>query len=98
MDSRTPEGEGDPGPRILRPVPRRPFNLNFTSATPPDEDSAPTTPQISANDLRFLDPRYQQQQLKQQRNGEDADSLSRVTSFMNLTSSTLFGIYAPTTP
>ncbi|KAK0646104.1 insulin-induced protein-domain-containing protein [Cercophora newfieldiana] len=97
MDSRTGEGEGDPGPRILRPIPRRPFNLNFTSATPPDEDSAPTTPQISANDLRFLDPRYNQQQHKL-RNGEDADSLSRVTSFMNLTSSTLFGIYAPTTP
>jgi len=100
MDSsRNGEGEGDPGPRILRPIPRRPFNLNFTSATPPDEDSAPTTPQISANDLRFLDPRYQQQQ--QQRHSGDssnADTLSRAASFMNLTSSTLFGIYAPTTP
>jgi hypothetical protein len=109
MDSPGRDGEGDPGPRIFRPIPRRPFNLNFTSATPPDEDSAPTTPQISANDLRFLDPRWQQQQQQQQqqkRNGNggadvptpDADSLSRVTSFMNLTSSTLFGIYAPTTP
>ncbi|KAK0623630.1 insulin-induced protein-domain-containing protein [Immersiella caudata] len=100
MDSPKREGEeGDPGPRIFRPIPRRPFNLNFTNATPPDEDSAPTTPQISANDLRFLDPRWQQQQ-QQKRDvpTPDADSLSRVTSFMNLTSSTLFGIYAPTTP
>jgi len=82
-------GEGDPGPKIVRPVPRRPFNLNFTSPTPPEEESAPATPQITANDLRFLDPRTQPQ---------NDDSLSRATSFMNLTSSTLFGIYAPTTP
>ncbi|KAK0753105.1 insulin-induced protein-domain-containing protein [Schizothecium vesticola] len=90
MDS--PSSEGDPGPRIHRPVPRRPFNLNFTNATPPpDEDSAPTTPPISASDLRFLDPRFQQQR-------SPDDSLSRVTSFMNLTSSTLSGIYQPATP
>lgn len=90
MDS--PSSEGGPGPRIHRPVPRRPFNLNFTNATPPpDEDSAPSTPPISANDLRFLDPRFQHQL-------SPDSSLSRATSFKNLTSSTLSGIYQPTTP
>ncbi|KAK5653136.1 hypothetical protein OQA88_9235 [Cercophora sp. LCS_1] len=87
MDSPPSESDPSPGPKIFRPIPRRPFNLNFTSATPPEEDSAPATPHISANDLRFLDPRYQKQQHDQ------ADSLSRATSFMNLTQSTLFGIY-----
>jgi len=93
MDSNSNTGDGDPGPQIIRPIPRRPFNLNFTNPTPPENDSEPVTPQISASDLRFLDPRYQ----KQQQNGEDT-SLSRAASFMNLTSSTLFGIYAPTSP
>ncbi|KAK3374883.1 insulin-induced protein [Podospora didyma] len=82
-------GSADGGPEILRPIPRRPFNLNFTSPTPPnDDDSSPSTPHITANDLRFLDPRHQQQQ--------DANTLSRATSLLNLTSSTLFGIYSPT--
>ncbi|KAK0723041.1 insulin-induced protein-domain-containing protein [Lasiosphaeria miniovina] len=83
MDSRS----GD-GPEIIRPIPRRPFNLNFTSPTPPDDDESSSPAQhISANDLRFLDPRH---------NGESADTLSRAASLMNLTSSTLFGIYSPT--
>ncbi len=79
--------------RIIRPIPRRPFNVNFTSATPPDEDSAPATPHkfITANDLHFLDPRQQNQQ-----GYDDSHSLSRAASLLNLTSSTLFGIYAPT--
>ncbi|KAK1832358.1 putative insig domain-protein [Podospora conica] len=94
MDS--PSSEGDPGPRIHRPVPRRPFNLNFANATPPpDEDSAPTTPHISANDLRFLlDPRFQQQ-----RSPNSDTPLPHTDSLMNLASgSTLSGIYQPTTP
>ncbi|RDA87737.1 hypothetical protein CP532_1775, partial [Ophiocordyceps camponoti-leonardi (nom. inval.)] len=74
----------DDGPTILRPIPRRPFSLNFISATPPpeeDDDSPPAD--ASLQDLsaaRFLDP--------------DARSLSRQKSLMNLTSSTLMGIYS----
>ncbi|KAK1750646.1 putative insig domain-protein [Echria macrotheca] len=96
-----PPGPGETeGPQIIRPIPRRPFSLHFTTPTPPDEEGGENSelatphnnPKISAHDLRFLDPRYQQQQ-----KNEDSD-LSRATSLMNLTSSTLFGIYAPTTP
>ncbi|RDA91905.1 hypothetical protein CP533_1307 [Ophiocordyceps camponoti-saundersi (nom. inval.)] len=73
----------DNGPTILRPIPRRPFSLNFVSATPPpeDDDSVPTD--VGSQDssaARFLEA--------------DAFSLSRQKSLMNLTSSTLMGIYS----
>ncbi|KAK3357183.1 insulin-induced protein-domain-containing protein [Lasiosphaeria hispida] len=106
MDSKPGEGGGGSsnGPQIIRPIPRRPFNLNFTSPTPPEDEpsSTPPTPHISASDLRFLDPRYQQSQQQHQPRtpndpDPDPDSLAHSTSFMNLTSSTLFGIYDDTT-
>ncbi|KAK0711540.1 insulin-induced protein-domain-containing protein [Lasiosphaeris hirsuta] len=104
MDSKPGEGGGSStnGPQIIRPIPRRPFNnLNFTSPTPPDDEpsSNPPTPHISASDLHFLDPRYQQSQQQHQPrtpNDPSPDSLTYSTSFMNLTSSTLFGIYDDT--
>lgn len=79
------------GPRVVRPIPRRPFDLNLTSATPPDEDSAPGTPSNGVDHHRtspgpragFLDAR------------QDEDSLSRAASLMNLAAPTLFGIYSP---
>ncbi len=88
-------GSRDDGPQIIRPIPRRPFDLRFTSPTPPEEDSAPVTPHksINANDLRFLDTR---QQLGSPQSHDDSNTLSRAASLLNLTSSTLFGIYAPT--
>ncbi|RGP80964.1 insulin-induced 2 [Fusarium longipes] len=79
----------DDGPPLIRPVPRRPFDLSLTTPTPPSEDSSPPTPAPArdANIARFLQP-----------TPEPANSsLSRPQSFMNLTSSTLFGIYSPTT-
>ncbi|KAK4461910.1 insulin-induced protein-domain-containing protein [Cladorrhinum samala] len=85
-------------PEILRPIPRRPFRLNFTSPTPPEEDSAPSsaipTPSITASDLRFLDihnpsPRQPQSQTQ-------SSSITRAASLLNLTGSTLLGIYSPT--
>ncbi|KAK0637268.1 insulin-induced protein-domain-containing protein [Bombardia bombarda] len=118
MDSKYGGGEGpgpgsgpgpSSGPKIIRPIPRRPFNLHRinTPTPPPEEDqqqqhgssSKPTTPGISAHDLRFLDPRFQSSNGNGNLGGGggDADTLSRATSFMNLTSSTLFGIYSPTT-
>ncbi|KAK3944228.1 putative insig domain-protein [Diplogelasinospora grovesii] len=100
MDNNPPKerpSDGGDGPRIIRPIPRRPFeNLNFISPTPPDSDSSPPTPAapatISANDLRFLDPRWQAQQEERERES----SISRAASLLNLTAGTLYGIYSPT--
>ncbi|KAG5763517.1 hypothetical protein H9Q69_002310 [Fusarium xylarioides] len=81
----------DDGPPLIRPVPRRPFHLSLTTPTPPSENSSPSTPAPAPapdpNIARFLQP-----------TPEPASAgLSRPQSFMNLTSSTLFGIYSPTT-
>ncbi|KAM0341134.1 hypothetical protein ACHAPU_010149 [Fusarium lateritium] len=77
----------DDGPLLIRPVPRRPFDLSLSTPTPPSENSSPPTP-IPAQDpqiARFLQPT------------PEPTNLSRPQSFKNLTSSTLFGIYSPTT-
>ncbi|KXX79830.1 Insulin-induced gene 2 protein [Madurella mycetomatis] len=100
---------GRASPEILRPIPRRPFKLNFSSPTPPDDsdDNDTTaaarrpTPNISVSDLRFLDPSYRPSPSASPHpslgtRDRDRDTpLSRAASFLNLTSSTLFGIYAP---
>lgn len=86
----------DDGPQIVRPVPRRPFNLNRTNATPPEDgadeqDSPPSGFALSQNDLsspRFLNASF---------TPTDAASISRPPSFLNLTSSTLMGIYSQAT-
>ena len=90
----------DDGPQIVRPVPRRPFNLNLniTSSTIPDEVdddddqvSPPSDFALSQRDLsspRFLNPSI---------TPTDAASISRPPSFLNLTSSTLMGIYSQAT-
>ncbi|POR37896.1 Uncharacterized protein TPAR_01913 [Tolypocladium paradoxum] len=87
----------DDGPKLVRPVPRRPFNLNLTSATPPDDDdddehdSPPSGFALSQHDFsspRFLNPGF---------TPTDAASISRPASFLNLTSSTLMGIYSQAT-
>lgn len=84
------------GPPLLRPIPRRPFEIGIESPTPPDDDgdgdgSPPPSPGSDANQS-FLELRralsassHQQQQ---------DDSISRATSYKNLTSSTLAGIYS----
>ncbi|KAK0670640.1 insulin-induced protein-domain-containing protein [Cercophora samala] len=82
------------GPEILRPIPRRPFRLAFASPTPPEEDSTPPsatqTPGITASDLSFLDIHNNPSQASR-----NPSTISRATSFMNLTGSTLLGIYSP---
>ncbi|PNY25808.1 Uncharacterized protein TCAP_04259 [Tolypocladium capitatum] len=85
----------DDGPQLVRPVPRRPFNPKFTGATPPDDDDGQHSPPsgfaLSQPDLsasRFLDPAF---------TPTDAASISRPPSFLNLTSSTLMGIYSQAT-
>ncbi|ORY69949.1 insulin-induced protein-domain-containing protein [Pseudomassariella vexata] len=91
------------GAPILRPIPRRPFDVNFIGPIPTDDDddeSLPPTPQRDPNalNLESLNSRL----LGTKRNGDfdsapASGSLSRAQSIMNLTSSTLFGIYSPTT-
>ncbi|KAA8633295.1 hypothetical protein SMACR_02143 [Sordaria macrospora] len=110
MDQNSNGGTTD-GPKIFRPIPRRPFNL----ASPPmisrkDESPSPapgrdsnTSPQprITAADLRFLlDPRSPFNTSASPAgsgavtSGLDSSNISRATSFRNLTSSTLFGIFS----
>lgn len=71
-------------PRVLRPRPRRGFDL-----TPSNESSEPPTPAEPANpDL--LSPNNHQE------NGSTSNTVSRTGSILNLTASTLYGIYSPT--
>ncbi|TWU72577.1 hypothetical protein ED733_002346 [Metarhizium rileyi] len=84
----------DDGPQLVRPVPRRPLNIDLKSPTPPDDnfinqDEVSQTSFSSGFDFpspRFLNPSLER--------SESATSLSRPQSFMNLTSSTLMGIYS----
>lgn len=71
-------------PRVLRPRPRRPFEITPAS----NESSGPPTPaETSSADL--LNPNAQETE-------STSTSVSRTGSILNLTSSTLYGIYQPT--
>ncbi|KAJ6099767.1 hypothetical protein N7467_001302 [Penicillium canescens] len=72
-------------PRILRPRPRRPFDLAPAST----ESSGPPTPAESTS-TEYLNPSAAPG------TGPNSTSVSRTGSIMNLTSSTLYGIYSPT--
>ncbi|CAG8891014.1 unnamed protein product [Penicillium egyptiacum] len=69
-------------PRILRPRPRRPFDLTPAST----ESSGPPTPAESTG-TEYLNPHA---------DAASSTNVSRTGSVMNLTSSTLYGIYSPT--
>ncbi|KAJ2894155.1 putative insig domain-containing protein [Zalerion maritima] len=82
-------------PPIVRPIPRRPFDLNITTGPSKEGDndtehtSRPSSPGSSKPLVAsFLSPGAPA--------ADDDSSISRATSMMNLTSSTLSGIYAPT--
>ncbi|KAL2020357.1 hypothetical protein VTK56DRAFT_8486 [Thermocarpiscus australiensis] len=95
MDQQKPGGSNSSsssGPEILRPIPRRPFNINLSSPTPPDEDSSPSTPHISVSDLRFLDA-HQNNSSNTPGSRDSTTPLSHTTSFLNLTAPPLSGIY-----
>lgn len=104
------------GPPLLRPIPRRPFKLNFTGPTPPegedDDDQPQSQPQpqpqshgpdnglggllnLDSLNRRLLDPRVTTP--THHESASASRSISRAQSYLNLTSSTLFGIYSPTT-
>lgn len=84
------EEEGDPSP-TLKPRPRRPFEL---SSAPP---SAPPTPPSDAQALLpTLDTTLNNiKEGKGSFMSDGASTPSRTRSFLNLTTSTLFGIYQP---
>ena len=83
----------DDGPRLVRPVPRRPFEHSLTNASSPspseqDADDSPLaghSPESLFSSAKFLNPSNSQ---------DSGASLSRPQSFLNLTSSTLMGIYS----
>ncbi|KAJ6444807.1 calmodulin A [Purpureocillium lavendulum] len=95
-DHRAAVAMADDGPQLLRPIPRRPFNLNLTSATPPDDDDQDSPqPGFGLRDQDFSSaPRFLNAGLTPVESGA---SISRPQSFLNLTSSTLMGIYSQAT-
>lgn len=80
------------GPVLVRPVPVRPFNINLKEPTSHGDESLPHTPQMGSSlnldwlNFKLLDPRNRVR-------SESSTSISRAQSVMNLTSSTLMGIY-----
>ncbi|KAI1425963.1 hypothetical protein F5Y12DRAFT_314637 [Xylaria sp. FL1777] len=83
------------GPPLLRPVPVRPFNFNnHREPTPPADETLSHTPTSGSSinldwlNFKLLDPRNRTR-------SESSASISRAQSVMNLTSSTLMGIYEP---
>ncbi|KAF2084186.1 hypothetical protein K490DRAFT_49626 [Saccharata proteae CBS 121410] len=81
-------------PPILRPLPRRPFELNLTPAASTDSHpSTPSHPQHSGTSSSDFGAALNAR-LNDASSDDGAPSRSR--SILNLTSSTLFGIYSPT--
>ncbi|KAH6625053.1 insulin-induced protein-domain-containing protein [Chaetomium sp. MPI-SDFR-AT-0129] len=103
-DGQRPESPGlnTSGPKIIRPIPRRPFKLAFSTPTPPDDDDEYTSPrpQITASDLRFLAP-HQHAAVATPRSDsgsqDGSNPISHTTSLLNLTAPALYGIYSPST-
>lgn len=93
-------------PQILRPLPRRPFELNLTPAT--SSSSASSQPSPNPNNAGRTDASYPplSAQLDARLNtrsstpagldAADDSDVKRSRSILNLTASTLFGIYQPT--
>ena len=83
----------DDNPHIIRPIPRRPLKFNIESPTPPsdaDDESDGYVPNpnrhlSSAQIFGTLQPAFP----------DDSTAISRQPSAMNLTSSTLAGIFSP---
>lgn len=76
----------DSPPPLLRPLPRRPFELSSATGTPRNEEE-------SIDDSNSSPASYR----RSEKSLDDApENLSKSRSILNLTSSTLFGIYSPT--
>ncbi|KAH9906176.1 insulin-induced protein [Xylariomycetidae sp. FL2044] len=92
------------GPPVFRPIPRRPFNVNLREPTPPidgdDDYDGPFAASPGAHgplNLDHLNSKLLVDPVRTSRgNGSESTSISRAQSVLNLTSSTLMGIYSPT--
>ncbi|OHE92765.1 insulin-induced protein [Colletotrichum orchidophilum] len=78
----------DDGPHLIRPIPRRPFDLNHAAPTPPEDDSSSPSPNPELDLSRLQNA---------QTTSSESGSIPRAPSVLNMTASTLFGIYSPTT-
>ncbi|KAI0976210.1 insulin-induced protein-domain-containing protein [Xylaria arbuscula] len=88
------------GPPLLRPIPVRPFNLNnlnnHRAPSPPPQESPSQLPHSGSSlNLDWLN--FKLLNSRSRMRSESSTSISRAQSVMNLTSSTLMGIYEPTT-
>lgn len=75
-------------PRVLRPRPQRAFELTPAST---ESSEAPTPAEAADASANLLSPNSQVHE-----NESNSTSVSRTVSILNLTSSTLYGIYQPT--
>lgn len=78
----------DDGPKILRPVPRRPFNLSIITPSRSEDGSSPPSPSAEDQTASLLKAASQI---------AEQPSISRLHSFRDLTAPTLLGIYSPST-
>ncbi|KAI0880814.1 insulin-induced protein-domain-containing protein [Annulohypoxylon maeteangense] len=89
-----PRPEGDSGPPLLRPIPLRPFDLHRREPTPPEDEPIPpltNSGHSSSLNLDILNSRL----LDRRNNGSapESASISRAQSALDITGSTLMGIY-----
>lgn len=101
--------QNDSGPPLIRPIPRRPFDLNVREPTPPEDQDDTTSPSPTRNRPPALNLESLNSRLLATKNnlhvaaatpsesGAGSSSISRAQSILNLTGSTLMGIYTPNT-
>ncbi|KAK6949752.1 hypothetical protein Daesc_008073 [Daldinia eschscholtzii] len=92
------DSQGDNGPPLLRPIPRRPFNLIPREPTPPNDDSPALIPSVDPGHAPILNLESLNSRLLNMRNTDltpESTTISRTDSSLNLTGSTLAGIYSP---
>ncbi|KAI0834456.1 insulin-induced protein-domain-containing protein [Hypoxylon sp. FL0890] len=89
------DSQGDSGPPLLRPIPRRPFELNRREPTPPPDDDDSSVPPRSTQPPR-LNLEYMNSRLLDVGAADSAPgsaTISRTQSVNNMTNSTLYGIF-----
>ncbi|KAI1465064.1 uncharacterized protein F4812DRAFT_130255 [Daldinia caldariorum] len=90
--------QNDDGPPLLRPIPRRPFNLIPREPTPPNDDSPAPIVSADPGHVPLLNLESLNSRLLNMRNTDltpESTTISRTDSSLNLTGSTLAGIYSP---
>ncbi|KAI1134900.1 insulin-induced protein-domain-containing protein [Hypoxylon sp. FL0543] len=87
--------QSDSGPPLLRPIPRRPFELNRREPTPPPDDDEPSFPPHSTHpprlNLEYMNSRLLDAGAMDSTPG--SATISRTQSSNNMTNSTLYGIF-----